>query len=102
MERLTRKTKTGNYKSADKTVSIRQVYDKMGVYEDAEEKGLLLRLPCKVGSTVYLITSKGKIEPRTADAMFLGVLWDEYGKEWFLSQEEAEQALKQMGEKRKL
>ncbi len=47
MERLTRKTKSGNYTGADTTVSIRQVYDKMGVYEDAEEQGLLLRLPCK-------------------------------------------------------
>lgn len=28
---------------------------KLAVYEDAEENGLLLRLPCKVGDTVYCI-----------------------------------------------
>ena len=28
--------------------------EKLVAYEDAEEKGLLLRLPCKVGDTVYV------------------------------------------------
>lgn len=32
--------------------------DKLAEYEQAEEDGLLIRLPCKVGSTVYLINSK--------------------------------------------
>lgn len=32
--------------------------DKLGAYEDAEDYGLLLRLPCKAGSTVYLIRSR--------------------------------------------
>lgn len=31
--------------------------DKLAAYEDAEEHGLLLRLPCKVGDTVYVVTS---------------------------------------------
>ena len=30
-----------------------QVYWKLKAYEDAEEQGLLLKLPCKVGDTVY-------------------------------------------------
>ena len=29
--------------------------EQLKAYEDAEEQGLLLRLPCKVGDTVYLI-----------------------------------------------
>ena len=29
--------------------------DKLAAYEDAEEHGLLIRLPCKVGDVVYLI-----------------------------------------------
>ena len=37
-------------------------FEKMGkklkVYEDAEEQGLLLRLPCKIGDDVYTIPSK--------------------------------------------
>ena len=32
-------------------------YKKLDAYEDDEEQGLLLRLPCKVGDTVYVITS---------------------------------------------
>lgn len=36
--------------------------NEVGKYEDAEESGLLLRLPCKVGDTVYHIKNlyKGK------------------------------------------
>lgn len=30
---------------------------KLAAYEQAEEQGLLLRLPCKVGDTVYVVTS---------------------------------------------
>ena len=29
--------------------------DKLGEYEDAEEQALLVRLPCKVGDTVYAV-----------------------------------------------
>lgn len=31
--------------------------EKLAAYEDAEEQELLLRLPCKVGDTVYVVTS---------------------------------------------
>ena len=31
----------------------RLFYNKLKEYEDLEERGLLLRLPCKVGDTVY-------------------------------------------------
>ena len=31
------------------------ICEKLGEYEDLEEQGLLLRLPCKVGDTVYAI-----------------------------------------------
>lgn len=34
-----------------------EAVDKLSAYEDAEEQGLLLRLPCKVGDTVYVVTS---------------------------------------------
>ena len=34
------------------------VYRKLKEYEDAEEQGLLLRLPCGIGSDVYFIPSK--------------------------------------------
>lgn len=32
--------------------------EKLADYEDAEEQGLLLRLPCGIGSDVYIIPSK--------------------------------------------
>lgn len=31
--------------------------DKLATYEDLEEQGLLVRLPCKVGDTVWVVTS---------------------------------------------
>lgn len=34
-------------------VSEWKLKNKLGAYETAEEQGLLLRLPCKVGDTVY-------------------------------------------------
>lgn len=33
----------------------RAIYDKLCEYEDAEEQGLLVRLPCKVGDTVWTL-----------------------------------------------
>lgn len=32
-----------------------QCFERLAEYEDAEEQGLLLRLPCKVGDTIYLV-----------------------------------------------
>ena len=75
---------------------VKSLKKKLKEYKNLDEQGLLLRLPCKVGDTVYLIKSDGKVVPRTADMQFLGILWDYYGKEWFLTQTEAEQKLKEM------
>ena len=38
----------------------KNIYEKLREYEDLEEQGLMLRLPCKVGDTVYRIEN-GKI-----------------------------------------
>lgn len=35
-----------------------KVLQKLGKYEDAEEQGLLLRLPCKIGADVYIVPSE--------------------------------------------
>lgn len=40
----------------------RLFYNKLKEYEDAEEQGLLLKLPCKVGDTVYVDSSTLPIE----------------------------------------
>lgn len=34
--------------------NLQALINKLAAYEDAEEQGLLLRLPCKVGDTVYV------------------------------------------------
>ena len=43
-------------------INYKKIVNKLGEYEDLEEQGLLLRLPCKVGDTVYRI-NKGAKEP---------------------------------------
>lgn len=37
--------------------AMAELREKLKRYEDAEEQGLLLRLPCKVGDTVYVVAS---------------------------------------------
>lgn len=37
---------------------IRAVLKKLADYEDLEEQGLLVRLPCKVGDSVFIIVGK--------------------------------------------
>ena len=39
---------------------IRAVLKKLADYEDLEEQGLLVRLPCKVGDTVYRVDAGAK------------------------------------------
>lgn len=78
---------------------------KLAAYEDAEEQGLLLRLPCKVGSNIYRITDDGVDiavcrEIRVADEeMYIEsvtlcdwISFDEIGKTVFLSEAEAKLA----------
>lgn len=82
-------------------------------YRDLEEQGLLLRLPCKVGTTVYSIANDGKIYPVKATKevrIVNGVLhiicescrysdlvsYGDFGNTVFLTQAEAEQKLKEM------
>jgi len=57
---------------------IRAILKKLAAYEDAEEQGRILRLPCKVGDKVYQI-SKNFIEPCTVEAIFLGNYKDRNG-----------------------
>ena len=70
MERLTERKRNFNGTDMSKksmidregypTVSdyASKVLTKLADYEDAEEQGLLLRLPCGIGSDVYIIPSK--------------------------------------------
>ena len=75
--------------------------ERLKEYEDAEEQGLLLRLPCKVGSTVYHIVNKRILEVENVDVFFLCLCVAEcrFGKTVFLTKSEAEQKLKEMESK---
>ena len=86
--------------------------EKLAEYEDLEEQGLLLRLPCKIGTKVYNITwwddvqkkvvVKGKTYYRTihkhkvSKSTFGYTDIEEIGKTVFLTKAEAEQKLKEM------
>lgn len=99
-----------------------KVIDKLGEYEDAEENGLLVRLPCKVGDTVYVAYPETRslcdIHPCTVQSIYLTddnnskarshlnikshismftkrMNLDQIGKTVFLTREEAEKALEE-------
>lgn len=101
------------------TCEVKMLFDKLKEYEDLEEQGLLLRLPYKVGDTVYIMGDKfpAIIESIriTEDnhIMFEFVeydksceiteVWDEggfeiedIGKTVFLTEEEAKARLKEL------
>ncbi len=99
-----------------------EIFDQLQRYEVAEESGLLARLPCKVGNTVYEVQElRRRIQPYTIISICISncsILfgWElkdgegiysnvngfcDYaiGKTVFLTQEEAEQALKERDSK---
>lgn len=113
MERLTKRDENGIphmdcnqmcadwYKcNPDKCQGGRAI-EKLAEYEDAEEQGLLLRLPCKVGAQVWKIkecSGGGRIPNwhEIYNVNFALELLSDFGKTVFLTKEEAEQALAEM------
>ena len=98
--------------------TVREMVKKLADYEDAEEQRLFLRLPCKVGDTIFYLNRKLILEYKvTGFAVDRTGAWLVYvehyadkkdktygynfdvgkiGKTVFLTKEEAEQALKDM------
>lgn len=86
---------------------IRKAIDRLAEYENAEESGLLVRLPCKVGDTLWTVKWLGTkrtvtqvviSEMRFDDNMRLIVKSrncssGEIGQKYFLTREEARAAL---------
>lgn len=98
---------------------IAKLGEKLKHYEDLEEQGLLLKLPCKVGDTVYAlsfsrdegrwfecvvktinINSEENYAVAHCEELDLGVtlFFDRFGETVFLTKEEAEQTLERMKE----
>ncbi len=127
MERLTEKSKVlDDYRLKDSSVdNCQEAINKLGKYEDLEEQGLLLRLPCKVGDTLYVngVLGVGEAEEYKVirvdyhsnlstkrsefyiEALLLsdprnsiGFYDKEFGKTVFLTKAEAEKKLKEIEE----
>ena len=127
MERLTDKNIVGKYfypkcfekcdglgasSKCDNCEIMTSICEKLGKYEDLEEQGRLVKLPCKIGTEVYDITwwdnvqekvvVKGKAYYRTVHKHKITKLpftysdIDDFGKTVFLTKSEAEQKLKEM------
>ena len=92
---------------------IRAVLKKLADYEDLEEQGLLIRLPCKVGDILYCIVNGEvkklkvhsfgvpdfeitNIESKYVDGFKIVRFVGEVGKTVFLTREEAEKKLEEM------
>ena len=97
--------------SAKRNSQLAEWLEELKSYRDAEEQGLLLRLPCKIGDKVYQIEdgyiyefNARSIDVRKENEKYIFCIdsmdykMDDFGKTVFLTKEEAEQALKQMGE----
>ena len=75
----------------------RDIINKLAEYEDLEEQGLLLRLPCKVGDSIYSVIEDGlTIVELKFSLDFYARRKNDFGKTVFLTEEEAEQKLKEM------
>lgn len=133
MERLTNRFSNGeafipNYVSD--LYGKGKVAEKLAYYEDLEEQGRLIELPCKVGDTVYQVSTEyGKcpysnedldydcedydcfsscicankgvetiIEMEAHSLEWVVMMREKFGEIYFLTREEAEQALAEMKE----
>ncbi len=126
MERLTNKWKDNLYDTFDpidivdneySKINYEKLLVKLGNYEDSEEQGELVKLPCKVGDKVYAITRDfiseyevagfyinryglSLVQWRLIDGIYInvhGFYPHEIGTNIFLDKEEAEQKLKLKG-----
>lgn len=106
MERLTRRHSDGSvgisqfrYYNYD---DCQKMMQKLAAYEDAEEQGLLLRLPCKIGTEIYELKrciTYGEVGDKPeyyywiSSEVFCLNMVGYFGKTIFLTKAEAEKAL---------
>ena len=115
MERLTKRRQDGRVgfsvggTPSENMCKFPIVLDKLCEYEDLEEDGRLIKLPCKVGDKIWVPFIDGDIAVLRVQGIFIGptgkvilnlndsplnkVWGDEIGKTIYLSKEEAEKHL---------
>lgn len=124
MERLTKTYSDGTHGASDNLPCGENSYnyknlliERLGKYEDLEEQGGLVKLPCKVGDTVYCIENKeiytctvGKISISKNNGVWVEINFpkempdiiaieynpDDFSKTVFLTKSEAEAKLKEL------
>lgn len=96
-------------KCAEEYEQFAEWLEELKSYKDLEEQGLLVRLPCKVGDSVFIIVGKdiSKQGIRKAEISDNGIIFktnrrkrilnvSELGKTVFLTREEAEKKLEEI------
>lgn len=100
-------------------IYVKEMVEKLAEYEDLEEKGKLLKLPCKVDDEIFIpIDFQGKVHHgviigaeysnmrksfvavvRTDDDFLCYEKFEDFGKTAFLNRNQAEEVLKKMIER---
>lgn len=105
MERLTKTYSDGTHGASDSLPCGENSYDyknllieRLGKYENLEEQGRLVQLPCKVGDTVYHVVQGRIVEVSNVDLFFLllSVAENRFNNSVFLTKSEAEAKLKEL------
>lgn len=83
-------------KCAEEHEQLAEWLEELKSYKDLEEQGLLVRLPCKVGTEVYYILGIPNKTPCAIDKCVFGLSdIDKIGESLFLTREEAEKKLEE-------
>ena len=112
MERLTDKNDVGNYfypkcfekcdglgasSKCDNCEIMTSVCEKLGKYEDLEEHGRLVKLPCHIGDSIYSVVEDGlAIVELKFSLDFYVRRKNDFGKTVFLTKSAAEAKLKEL------
>ena len=105
----------GASRKCDNCEITTSICEKLGKYEDLEEQGRLVKLPCKVGDTVYKVNKASKkvsqhkvikfeIDKADATSYTMQIFFENFdfcflhhfGEEVFLTKSEAEAKLKEL------
>lgn len=122
MERLTVTGTNLGFIDSNTLPSYEAIYERLRKYEDLEEQGKLIKLPCKIGDEIFVIPSKAnqginivngheelnRVYKQTVENYRVyrsgymlitcggisSVIEELYKETWFLTEDEAEAALK--------